>query len=378
MLILLLSAGLIGQSPDAITVEPPSLAEAVGANARMLARIRSIEVVTEDWSSRDGGATWHKGGEIRWWKDGDRQHYVATTTSVADAGGNLLGLEIQTEQSWSPSEARMLHRQGPSRDLATQAPAREWPVTLSGASISPPRNFDGDQLPASYILLAPTFEGSIAEAVESEAAAPVTIAAVGEPGAELVEVRFRSKVSPPLNVLPNMPILPPMLGTMDHLVVLDPARGYAIQRYEALTQPTGPPRNVVEALEYEEVEPGLFIPTKLRVSAGPGRIVERRVTSLRVNGPIAPESLVVDFPAETWVESFPSGTITVWGESGPGQVFGSRRAAELDKMQRLGIRHLFALSGFAGLAVVLVAVSAFRRRAEGRRRGLEAVAEVRS
>jgi outer membrane lipoprotein-sorting protein len=100
---------------------------------------------------------------------------------------------------------------------------------------------------------------------------------------------------------------------MIYTLYLDPDKSYALAGRDVelpkSSKTLNPSRGVQRVVEYAQPEPGLFIPTRIRMtnSGDPDGLVEVRVKNLRVNQPIDNDRLKLEFPAGLKVDDLRNG-----------------------------------------------------------------------
>ena len=344
----ILAAVLAVLNPQVPKGEPspasaPTIAEALDAYSRRLARIRTIEAEFGEYESLDGGATWAEIGRYWVWKDGPRNRFRRWSSQLIDMGGNRTDLDTWSDRSWSPEEVRSIDGNG--RHFAARLSSPRHLYEGPFASLMKPSDLSMSRLPDAMLMLSTSFDHDFAEDVRRDPNAAISV--VGEPGRRRVEVRFVETFRKGLS--------------MTYLATLDPALGDAIRRVEYWRTPGGPSTGVAEVETFEEVEPGLFFPTRIRISEPGGRTIERRAITLKVNGPIDPGSLVVEFPEGAAVSAMPLETTHIWGAGGPRRTFRTRKDFDVYRDRVTGLYQLPSLLGFGLLAALLLGIAATRR-----------------
>ncbi|GIW89320.1 MAG: hypothetical protein KatS3mg108_3644 [Isosphaeraceae bacterium] len=286
--------------------EPMSLNRLLEAHQHYVDRIQSLEATWETYESRDGGSTWTMSSQDHWWKDGPRERYTSRAKGFFDLSGSFHSSEIHIESSFSPDETRYLsgwNRERPPSSL----PSPVNGYHMADASIGGPTGSGSvSGRPPYLMMLAATLEDYLPDAVRKGASASVRQIPGG-----LWEITFEATLG----------TTPLSMG-----VALDPRRGFALARREVRPKEPSQPRGVWEITEYQEVAPGLFIPTRIRIQSPdqPGHLREIRVTTLKVNKPLPAESLTLEFPEGMKVHDTRSGAFHIWGSNGPRQTFPSR------------------------------------------------------
>ncbi len=152
-------------------------------------------------------------------------------------------------------------------------------------------------------------------------------------------------------------------------VTLDPEKGYAVASTEVRTKTSTPADGRMQVLEYREVEPGLFIPVRIRGTgfSQPKGLIEQRVTRLQVNQPVRADSLVVNFPEGMKVQDTRNGSMEldhIWGKDKPRLTLDSRE--KLAAYERTFYQRNPGMGGFlwvaAGLIVSAIALLNLRKR----------------
>ena len=357
MLTLLAMLCLTPQDPSGGSNSAPTLAEVLEASARGRDRIRSIEADYMNRGSRDGGVSWTESGRFWIWVDGPRRRLRQLTLHGIDMGTHVFEEDYWSETSWSLHQYRSLSNSGGIRPKSR--PFSENLYSDMFASMGTIGELSMTREPEYFLMLSTSMDDDFPEAVRRGSNASVAV--VDGPDGPEVEVRYTSSFHQ------NRPYY--------HRVFLDPRRSHAIRRFEIRLTPNGPPMNVTTAEEFTEVEPGLFMATRIRSVGSNGLMQERRAISLRVNGPIDPESLVVEFPEGSLVSAEPIGTTHLWGKSGPEITFRNRDELEMYRMRALGNLHLRSLAGFGLLAAILIGIAAARRRSAKSRAKMSSIDE---
>lgn len=340
MIAALLALGTIAQAPaDGMTLD-----EVLERHQRYLDRIHTVDATIEIWDSKDGGATWSMTAQYHQLKDGPRERLTLRASGSVDQGGVYREKAVRVDASYTGEETR--HLQG----WDAEHPPAEPPSPANryhGASAQiggAPRDETISRQPALLMMLAPTYEHYLPGAVRSGSNA--SLERVMLDGRTCWEIRFDTTVGIPAS----------------YRVTLDPRLGFAMVRHEARSKTSEPAGGVSEAVEFREVEQGLFIPVRIRgiPSGQPNRIVERRVTSLKVNEPVAAEALTVKFPEDIAVSDTRTVpvVVSIWGTDGPKLTFKTSEEYRQYIERFLGRKPASLLGWFLGATAVLVAVAA--------------------
>jgi hypothetical protein len=308
-LVVVFVIGRFGGTDDAREL---TLAQVVERHQRYLERIHTLDAEIETWESTAGGRSWSLTAREHWWKDGPRERYTTSAEGFIDPGGTYRNAPIRYDNSFAPGETRHLNGWDPSqRPAEMPSPANHYhgasgtiAGTVNVGSIS--------ARPPFLMMLAATANDYLPDAVRM--GMNPAVEQVNLDGRECWAVKFETKVGVPAVVR----------------VTLDPDRGYALVRREVKTKTETPSQGTTDVVEYREVEEGLFIPTRIRTLASnePSHIYERRVTALKVNEPVRPETLTVKFPEGIKVQDIRSGSTElyhIWGQDGPTLTFDTRQ-----------------------------------------------------
>jgi hypothetical protein len=170
--------------------------------------------------------------------------------------------------------------------------------------------------PPYLMMLAPTLHEYLPDAVRHGTGA--TLKRVKSDRGDLWEIAFQTTVGVPAS----------------YRVTVDPSRGYALSRKELTTRTKENGRSQVDVLDYEEVEPGLFIPVRIRISIPdqPGTLRELRVKNLKVNQPVPADALTLRFPQGMKVQDTRKNVAHIWGVDGPERTFATE--AELVRYEQ--------------------------------------------
>lgn len=318
--------------------QPMSLRRVLEMHQHYLDRIQSLDATMESYESRDGGSSWTLSSRERWWKDGPRERYTSSSNGFYDLSGTFRQSDIHLEYSYSPDETRYMN--GWNREKAPSSlpsPANHY--HMAAATIGGPATSGSlSGRPPYLMMLAATLEEYLPDAVRHASSSSLTQTADG-----MWEVALDTTLGVP--------------ATMR--VTLDPRRGFAIARREVASRGPEPQRGLMEVTEYQEVAPSLFIPTRIQIRTPdrPGHLREVRVTRLRVNEPLSPDFLTLQFPEGMKVQDTRSGVWHIWGPHGPKQTFASKE--ELDRYERgFGFRGSSSLPLwiYAGASLTLAAV----------------------
>ncbi len=270
-----------------------------------LDRIYACEAKIETWRSRDAGRTWSRLSSYQWLKNGPSARQSSHGSGFIDPGGTYREQDTWHDAAYEPGQTRELigwNPQASFRDEPNAANSYHGAAAVIAGTTNA-GSFSGE--PPYLMMLAATPADSLPElyrmASRPDAPRPVELGGTPLWTFRLQDSRF-----------PNHPI---------YTIYVDPAKGYAIIRREIeidASSASKPIRAVHEVMEFAEPEPGLYIPTRVRMSdpAEPDEIVEHRVEVVSVNRPIDEDRLRLAFPAGMKVSDLKEGTIHIWGNEG--------------------------------------------------------------
>ncbi|GIW89322.1 MAG: hypothetical protein KatS3mg108_3646 [Isosphaeraceae bacterium] len=288
--------------------DPMSLERVLEAHRSYLERIHSLEAEIEGWKSVDGGANWTLTSRNRWRKDGPRERHSSWANGAYDVDGTFRPSELLFDYAYSPDETRSLQGWDWANPPSTPpSPANHYHMTSAILS-GPTRTGSVSGIPPFLMMLAPTLDDYLPDAVRHGTA--TSLQRIEGDRGHRWEVSFETTHGVPAAIR----------------VTLDPGRGYAPIRREIRTRGSKPAHSVAEVMEYQEVEPSLFIPTRIqhRTTSQPGILREVRVKGLSFNKPVSADALTFDFPEGIRVHDTRSGAFHIWGSNGPRQTFPSR------------------------------------------------------
>jgi hypothetical protein len=336
---------------SAMPQDAASLDRVLDAHRSYLERIQTLEAEIERWESVDNGASWRLTGRDLWRKDGARERHTSWANGYYDVGGTFRPSELRLDYAYSPDEVRFL--QGWDRENpppTPPSPANHYHMASAILS-GPTQKGSVSGTPPFLMMLAPTLDDYLPDAARHGSGRSLR-RIEGDRGHSW-EVAFDTAHGVPAEVR----------------VTLDPNRGYAPSRQEIRTRGPKSGRSVAEVLEYKEVEPSLFIPTRIRLQTPDqrGPLREVRVKGLRVNEPLPSDALTFQFPEGVRVHDVRSGVFHIWGSTEPRQTFASRE--EFERYERGLLKRkpsstpLWAYAGVSlSLAATLWWLMRWRRR----------------
>lgn len=302
MIRVLLCLASIAQPADAS--DAPTLDTVLRRHQQYLDRIHTVDATIEFRESVDRGTNWSVAMRYRWLKDGPRERVTMWANGYTDEGGVRRDKEVRSDTSFAPDETRILQRWDPEKPPPEPpSPANQYHGAAAQIA-GPVRDGTISHQPPFYLMLAPTLTDYLPAAVRT--GSNVSLARGMHNGLPIWDVRFGTKAG----------------MEASYRVGLDPERGFAIVRHEVRSRAGV---GVSEVVEFREVEDGLYFPVLIRQTSPdqPEKLYERRVTHLKVNEPVAPESLVVNFPTGMLVPDtrVVPRRLSIWGSDGPERTF---------------------------------------------------------
>jgi hypothetical protein len=350
---------LLGQTNS----EEMSLERLLALNQQMLDRIRTLDATLEIWESEDGGATWTMTRRVRWLKDGPRERTIEWANGIGTASGAFVSTLYWRDQSFSPEETRVLVGWNPEQP-PDRAPSPLNRFNGVRGDMSPPSSDDATRGYAPRLFYLAPLQTSLAAAVAGDSNASVRPVTIGEH--TCWEVVFDPK-------LPD---------AIAYRVTIDPARGHAIVRTELQTTGLSQNRFGRNAISFVEIEQGVHFPTLVRQvyrrDPDTAYIYERRLTGVKVNGPINPSDLTVTFPEDYAVYDHRTGSpsVYIWGTNAPKLTFSPKQFE--DSQLWLIARSFFSrksvastsacLGAIVALVLLMAAPALLRRALRSRRR----------
>lgn len=289
----------------------PTAESLLARHQAYLDRIQTLEVRIESWASRDGGRTWSRQEECEWLKSGSRERYRQAAKGYVDLGGTYREHATWSDAAYQPGETRELHGWNPGAVFRDEPSAANQ---YHGASAVIAGTTAADSVssgPPFLMMLSATMFSYLPQFYRTAARAQAP-RLVEMDGARLWAFQAEDAHYPH----------PPRFT-----IYIDPARSYAIVRREAEFNPPGaasvPIRAVHEVVEFAEPEPGLFLPTRVRMKdlSKPDELSEYRIRLVSVNRPIDEARLRLDFPPGMKVRDLKEGSVHIWGNGAPRLTF---------------------------------------------------------